>query len=49
MTANIAINRCPFPVLGHHPFLVDIVVFCFIISYRNNEVDISNCNSTNDP
>ena len=22
MTANISINRCPFPVLGHHPFLV---------------------------
>ena len=22
MTANIPINRCPFPVLGHHPFLV---------------------------
>ena len=27
MTANIPINRCPFPVLGHHPFLVFISSF----------------------
>ena len=30
MTANIPINHCPFPVLGHHPFLVskDLCVSC---------------------
>ena len=27
VTANIPINRCPFPVLGHHPFLVLCILY----------------------
>ena len=34
MTANIPINRCPFPVLGHHPFLVHWIYRIYIFIYR---------------
>ena len=38
LTAILIINRCPPPVLGHHPFLV-FILFDLIFSLKNQLSD----------